>query len=845
MADRVKGIEIVIGGNTQGLSKALSGVNKEISNTQKQLKDVERLLKMDPGNVELLEQRQRLLGDAVQETKTKLDALKKAEKQVQQQFQEGKVSQQQYDALQREIAATEQQLKKLEDQAKVSNDTLQRIGQAADTVAKGASKIADGLDKVRGAATVASGAVIGVGAYGVKSISDIDSAMGTFISRTGEAEDSASRWRDAMEDIYNSNYGESFEDVAEAMAAVKNQLDAISPDDVEALTKSALTLRDAFGYDISESVRTAQALINNFGVEGNQAFELIAEGSQNGLDYSGELLDSISEYSVQFGKLGFSAEEMFGVFSTGAENGAFNLDKVGDAVKEFSIRAIDGSDTTIAGFEAIGLSAEEMADKFAAGGDEARNAFDQVISGLQGIEDPVAQSAAGVNLFGTMWEDLGPQVVLSLNDISDAAYGADDALKQIEEAKYDNLASDLAGIGRTVQTDIIVPLLEQLMPTIETVVEKVEGFVDAFSNMSEGQQTFVLAVGGVIAVLPVVISLLSSLFTVIGTVSNGIALFTGAATSGTAAAQGISAVLKGISTAAGAIPSIISSVITTVSGGISTFFTFLTGTVVPGITSALSGLFAFLMANPVILIIAAITAAIVALVALIAVKGEEILAILESVDDWLQSVFLTDWTTLFGPVLGNVLNGFFANVKNIWDAIKQVFEGIINFIRGVFTGDWQRAWQGVQDIIGGIFEGMVALVKAPINAIIGLLNGAIDGINKMIDGLNEISFDIPDWVPGLGGKSFGLDIPNIGKIPYLAKGGILSSGSAIVGEAGPELLTVAGGRAIVQPLTGSSPNKAGISITMNNTFNGYTPATGEEVSRDLVRAVNRALGRAY
>ena len=137
MADRIKGITVVIGGDTTGLSKALSGVNKEINSTQKQLKDVERLLKLDPTNTKLLEQRQRLLSDAVQETKTKLDTLKTAEKQVQQQFAEGKVSQQQYDALQREIAATSADLKRLEEQAKKSNAILNEISHHSGFAGKG------------------------------------------------------------------------------------------------------------------------------------------------------------------------------------------------------------------------------------------------------------------------------------------------------------------------------------------------------------------------------------------------------------------------------------------------------------------------------------------------------------------------------------------------------------------------------------------------------------------------------------------------------------------------------------------------------------------------------------
>ena len=128
MADRIKGITVVLGGDTTGLNKALSGTNKEIKNTQAQLKDVERLLKLDPTNTTLLEQKQRLLADAVGETKSKLDTLKTAEKQVQEQFKRGEVSQQQYDGLQREIAATEAALRKLEDQAGQSATAVGNVG---------------------------------------------------------------------------------------------------------------------------------------------------------------------------------------------------------------------------------------------------------------------------------------------------------------------------------------------------------------------------------------------------------------------------------------------------------------------------------------------------------------------------------------------------------------------------------------------------------------------------------------------------------------------------------------------------------------------------------------------
>ena len=182
-------------------------------------------------------------------------------------------------------------------------------------------------------------------------------------------------------------------------------------------------------------------------------------------DYSGELLDSISEYSVQFAKVGLDADDMFKIMEKGAETGAFNLDKIGDAVKEMSIRVVDGSATTAEGFAAIGLNADEMSAKFAAGGDSAKAAFEQTIAALASMDDPLAQSQAGVALFGTMWEALGPDVVTQLASIQDGAYATGDALAEMAGAKYDNLGSMLEGLGRTME-NLLLPLGEALIPVI-------------------------------------------------------------------------------------------------------------------------------------------------------------------------------------------------------------------------------------------------------------------------------------------------------------------------------------------------------------------------------------------
>lgn len=141
----------------------------------------------------------------------------------------------------------------------------------------------------------------------------------------------------------------------------------------------------------------------------------------------------------------------------------------------------------------------------------------------------------------------------------------------------------------------------------------------------------------------------------------------------------------------------------------------------------------------------------------------------QSFDDFLNNIFAVDWSTAFGS-FGNVVNAFLVNVKGVWDSIKQVFSGIIDFIGGAFSGDWDRAWNGIVNIFGGIVNGIGTVIKAPLNAMIGLINGAIQGIN------NALSFTVPDWIPGLGGKGFTANIP---KINYLENGGIFTKPTMI------------------------------------------------------------------
>ena len=356
----------------------------------------------------------------------------------------------------------------------VSGKIKDIISDAADQnpVIGSVSKVTDGLSGASAAWLGVGAAAVAVGGMAVKSATDMDQAMNQFIASTGKGQEESERYQKVLEDIYANNYGEDFGDIAQGMAEVNKQLGDMSDEKLQNITEGAFALRDTFEYEIPESTRAAKAMIDNFGIDGEKAMALIAAGAQNGLDFSGELLDSISEYSVQFAKVGLDADDMFKIFQAGADSGAFNLDKVGDAIKEMAIRVVDGSDTTKAGFEAIGLNADDMAARFAAGGESAKEAFQETIDALAAMEDPLAQNTAGVNLFGTQWEDLGVDAVTALASIGDEAYATADDMKSLQEVKYDDLGSMLEGLQRSLEL-LLIPLGEALIPLLTTLIEAI------------------------------------------------------------------------------------------------------------------------------------------------------------------------------------------------------------------------------------------------------------------------------------------------------------------------------------------------------------------------------------
>lgn len=621
MADKIRGITIELGGDTSGLSKALKDVNSEINDTQKQLKDVEKLLKLDPKNTELLAQKQKLLGDQINNTKGKLETLKQAQATMDQNGVDKNSDQ--YLALQREIISTEREVKNLENASKETQKAMSGIGDAAQKVADGAQTVADKTRVLSGAAAGVLGAIGGLAYKAATSADDLN----TLAKQTGFS----------TEELQKFQYAADLVDVS-----------------VDDITGAAKKLKKAVSSDSKELAALGVKTKNADG-----SFRDINDIFYDTLSALGNIKNETERDAAAMAIFGKSADSLAGIVDDG-----------GKALKE------------------LGQEAEDM--------------------GLILSQDTLD----------------------SLNKVNDKI----DRLKAQSKAR-------LAETGAKA--------MEVLTPVLEKVLNLLDRLLTFIGSLNEDQLQTIMTILAVVAAISPLASLIAKISSLVAN-----------------------------------IPTLIS-----------------------GVSSALT----WLMANPMALLIAGI----VALVVLIATKGDEIQAMLQKLDDWLQGVFTKDWTEVFGPVLGGILNGLFDNVKIVWDMIKGVFDGIIDFIRGVFTGDWERAWNGLKGIFTSIVSGLANAFKTPLNAIISMINTIIDGINWLIDQANTLA--------GI----FGVQIGKVGYIPMLANGGVVTKGQAIVGEAGPELLNVSNGKTTVTPLN-NAPT-APTTIVVQSVLDGRV--IGESVTK--------------
>ena len=371
------------------------------------------------------------------------------------------------------------------------------VKQSAATIGKTFAVVGAGVAAV---GTATAGVLVNLGNGYNKAVNQISAATGT----TGKELEQLGQ---IAQNVYSHNFGDSLEDVADGISVVRQNTQLMG-EELQAATEAGFALRDTFGYDLSESARTASALMKNFSIDANTAYNIIATGAQKGADQNGDLLDTLNEYSTQYAALGLSADQFVNGLIAGAEAGVFSIDKVGDAVKEFNIRAKDGSKSTTSAFATLGLKASTTMQAFAKGGDTAQKTFFQVIEALEAMKDPVQKNQTAVALFGTQYEDLEKTVLPVLASMEDASKTTYDALGEINEIKYKDLGSALQGLKRTIEGALIPSASKIASGPMMTAMQELQRMAnDLAKSIKAGEYDSVFegiadGITGVIRMLP-------------------------------------------------------------------------------------------------------------------------------------------------------------------------------------------------------------------------------------------------------------------------------------------------------------------------------------------------------
>lgn len=567
-------------------------------------------------------------------------------------------------------------------------------------------------------ALVAGGAWAKVGA-------DYQAAMARVQASTGASAEQMKQIEEAARAVFSSGMGESFDEVARAMSTIK-QVGGLDGKELESATKNAMALGKTFDMDVNETARATSALMKNFGIDGQKAFDLIAYAAQNGANKNGDLLDTFNEYAVQYQALGFTAEQFAAHLVKGAEDGAFSIDKVGDAIKEFNIRAKDGSKSSMEAFAALGLNGQKATQMFAAGGQSAQVAFAEVVKRLSEMEDPVARNAAGVALFGTQFEDLEVKALEGFKAIQGSLPQIEGTMQQVSRAISSDLGSQLRIVSRSFM-DLLLPAADSAAKAITDQMPNISKALAALAPQIEAlSQAFTKA-------LPVITqwfnkSLSGAMSFVSFVLENFNAIATAVAYAGSAflilrgVFQGLKVVVTVTKWVLMARQAFITYRVSAVAAAVASKATAVAMNLLSVAVKGVGAAMKFLMANPIVLFLAGLVAAGVAV------------------------------------------------YKN-WDELKAMAVSAAQ----VISGAWSSAMTSIQGFFANTFDSLATIMKGPINTIIAMINSIVESINGM-------AFNVPDWVPAIGGQKFGVELP---KIPHLAEGGIATQPTlATIAEAG-------------------------------------------------------------
>ena len=654
---RVKGITIEIGGDTTKLETALKNVNTEIKNTESKLKDVNKLLKMDPGNTNLLSQKYKTLQTEIKATKEKLDTLKEAAKQADQALADGKMSKEQYDALQREIAETEQSLKSLEQEYKnFGSVQAQQIAAAGEKMKEFGGKVESAGKTLTTHVTLPLAAV---GAAGVASFAEVDKTMQLTNKTMGNTEEQAQLLNKAMKDAAaNSTFG-----MKDAATATLNFARAgLTAEEAAAALAPAMNLAAGEGGNLDTVSGGLVATINgfhgSFDEAGHYADVFAAACNNSALDVD-SLSHAMSVAAPIFSSAGYSVNDAALYMGIMANNG-IDADKAANSLKTGLARLVSPAKEGAEMMDKLGISVTNS-DGTMKSSIQIQKELHDAFSKLSESEQIAAASA----IFGK--NQMAPWLAL-INTAPEEVGELDAALSSCAGTTDEMAEAMMSGFGGSLEKlkssiDVLVTSIgEALAPTIQKVATFIQGLVDKFNALTPAQQETIAKIGLVVAALGPLLIVVGKVISSVGTIMT----FAPKIVSGVQSVIGIGSKLMG----------------------------------------GLQSLWGVIMANPIVLIVAAIAAAVAAFIYF-----------------WNTSEEFRDfWIGLWEAIKTAVSTVVQAIVTFFTETVPAAFTSFVEFFQGL--------WEGVKEFFSGLWEGMKEIVSTAWETIKNVVQLAVMAIGE-------------------------------------------------------------------------------------------------------------------